>query len=83
MNREELAARVLALIRSKTDGDGTPIRSDMSFEHDLHMDSAALIELIDAVEADMNVIVADEWLSRLYRVRDLVDAVSDARLVAR
>jgi acyl carrier protein len=82
MNQEELATRVLSLVRAKSGGAGAAIRCDMSFEYDLEMDSATLIDLIDTVEADMDIVVADEWLSRLYRVRDLVEAVRDAGVVA-
>ncbi|UVS79499.1 acyl carrier protein [Actinokineospora sp. UTMC 2448] len=81
MNDEDTAARVLSAVRATTEAG--EVRCDMSFEYDLRMDSAALIGLLDAVETELGVVVADEWLSRMYRVRDLVDAVCEARLAAK
>jgi acyl carrier protein len=81
MSRDEVLDLVRAQLAEILEIDIAEIRESSSFADDLNADSLALIELVEALEAELSERVPgfridDEDLEDLRTVRDAVDYVS-------
>ncbi|MCM0678866.1 phosphopantetheine-binding protein [Micromonospora phytophila] len=78
MNRDEITAEVVRLIRQEMPDVEGDITSDSQFE-ELGMDSLTRVDLLAAVERSFGLEVPDEEVANLLRVCDLTDFLAASR----
>ncbi|MFM7068647.1 MAG: acyl carrier protein [Actinomycetes bacterium] len=80
MSRDDVLALVREQLAEILEIDATDVAEDAAFADDLHADSLALIELVEAIEEELGersvgFHIDDEDLEDLRTVRDAVDYV--------
>ncbi len=78
MNRDEITAEVVRLIRTEMPDVQGEITPDSQFE-ELGMDSLTRVDLLAAVERSFGLEVPDEEVANLLRVCDLTDFLAASR----
>jgi len=74
MTRDEICARLAAIIRKETAYRGD-VTEDMRLVEDIGADSLQLMAIVTSAETTFKVTISDEALFEIQRVGDAVDAV--------
>lgn len=77
MKREEIYAKVLAIVAEKGEVDINTISEDTNFRSDLALDSMKLVDSIVEVEESFEVEIPDNRLFKINTVGDLIDFLEE------
>ena len=77
----ELTTKVLSIIRKDT-GYGKPVRPEDRIVEDLKIDSLDKLMIINDLEDEFNITVADDELQHVRIVQDIIDAVGKKMSIA-
>jgi len=77
MTRDEILAKLADIIREETAYRGE-ISEDMRLLEDIGTDSLQLMDIVAAAEATFDIVIPDEELLSMKRVKDAVDYVESA-----
>ena len=78
MTRDEILARFGDIVRKETAYRGD-VSDDMRLVEDIGADSLQLMAIVTGAESVFNVIISDEALFGIERVRDAVDCIVAAQ----
>ena len=73
MSKEEIIAKIMNVLQQDDSMEGKDITPDMSFKHEMNLDSLDIFELVNEIEDEFEIeIDTDESLDTVNQVADYV-----------